>query len=615
MMKSLFTCFVGFLVVGQLHAQIQRVAPPFWWADMPDSSLTLMLYGPALGSYQVSLDQPISFEEQRPSNDNYLLLHLDLAQQPAQQFTIQLTHSDRPPLAYKYQLYAREKSLGQQGFDSADVVYLIMPDRFANGDASNDTTPLTREMANRQDKDGRHGGDLRGIINHLDYLQQLGVTTLWLTPVCTDDDEQVSYHTYAQSDLYQIDPRYGSLTDYKELSDTLHAKGMKLLMDYVTNHWATHHWMVVDPPEADIVHRFGAYTETNHRKEIYADPYSAATDRNTMESGWFVPSMADLNQTHPLLQRYLIQNALWWIEYAQLDGFRVDTYPYNDPSAMQTWVGAIQKAYPGFTIVGESWVEDPVDVAFWQKDSPVAQFTQHNTSLPVVMDFPLRNALLKGFQQENQTWQGGVDLLYRTIQKDYLYAQPNDLLVFLENHDTERLNQLFPKFEDYQRLLKVICTLRGIPQLYYGSEIGMQGEKSKGDGDIRRDFPGGWSSDVQNAFKATERTAQQRLYFDFTQKLLHWRQKHPAIHHGKTLHYVPNNDQYVYFRVLDTERIMVVVNNNTQPQKLDWHRYQEGTADRTKAVEALSKHEYIIQEPFWVPAKTTLIFELKNDDE
>ena len=610
-MKNIFFVLLNLLIVVGLQAQIERVEPPFWWADMPDSSLTLLLYGHDLGAYEVSLNSKIPFEVEKPSNGNYIFLNLDLTDQSPQEFVIELSHSNRPTLHHNYVLNRRETSRGQQGFDSSDIVYLIMPDRFANGDESNDSSPLTKEGVNRADKDGRHGGDLQGIYNQIDYLSELGVTTLWITPVCTDDDKKVSYHTYAQSDLYQIDPRYGTLADYRNLSDALHDKGMKLLMDYVTNHWATHHWMVVDPPEPGIIHRFPNYTETNHRKEIYADPYKSEIDEEQMEAGWFVPSMVDLDQAHPFIQQYLIQNALWWIEFAQLDGFRVDTYPYNDPIAMAAWVKAIQKTYPGFTIVGESWVEDPVDVAYWQKDSPVAKLTQHATPLPAVMDFPVRKALLQGFQQNSKYWYGGVDLLYRTLQKDFLYANPNDLFIFLENHDTERINQLFPEFEDYQRLMKVLCTLRGIPQLYYGSEIGMKGYKSVGDGDIRRDFPGGWPTDSQNAFLSDERTLLQKQYFDFTQQLLQWRKEQPAIHRGKTLHYTPQNDLYVYFRIKGNERIVVVVNNHSQAQVVDWSRYQQGLAKRQFAVEALTRKTHKLEKPLQIRAKTTMIFELK----
>ena len=592
-----------------LNAQIKRVEPPFWWANRAEPQLSLLLYGEQLGTYTPKLSTAIPFSIEVPSNTNYIFLHLDLKGIQPQQFTIQLTHPSRKTLTYDYTIHV-PPTHQPKGFDSSDVVYLIMPDRFANGNPENDAHPSMREKPNRKDQDGRHGGDLQGVMDHLDYLDSLGVTTLWLTPVCADDDPQVSYHTYAQSDLYQIDPRYGTNADYRQLADALHQRGMKLIKDYVTNHWAQHHWMVLDPPEPEIVHHFEKYTETNHRKEIYSDPYRADADLKQMESGWFVPSMVDLNQSHPLLQTYLIQNTLWWITYAGLDGLRVDTYPYNDPLAMQAWVNALRKQYPTLTIVGESWVDTPVDVAYWQANSPVAKIAQHQTSLPAVMDFPLKNALLTGFQQNNRTWHGGVDLLYRTLQKDFLYADPHLLLLFLENHDTERINALFPDIRDYKRLLKVLCTVRGIPQLYYGTEIGMQGDKSKGDGDIRRDFPGGWPQDSQNAFVASKQTATQKMYFDFTQQLLQWRKKQPAIHHGKTLHYVPKNDLYVYFRYNATQRIMVVVNNHKNPQTLEWSNFDQGVGNARHATEALTRKVHTTDSPLQIKGKTTLILEL-----
>jgi glycosidase len=593
-----------------IYGQIERIEPPFWWKGMENTQLQLMLYGQQIADYQVEIPALDSITIQKVENPNYLFIDLDLAKVKAGKLEIQLRKENKVQSKFEYEIKVREQRSDIESFNASDVIYLLMPDRFANGDLSNDAHPTVTEQPNRSHKDGRHGGDLQGIIDHLDYLEDLGVTALWSTPLCEDNDSKVSYHTYAQSDLYRIDPRFGTNQQYRDLADGLHNRGMKLIMDYVTNHWGVEHWMIKDLPESDWIHQFAEYTNTNHRKEIHSDPYAAGQDRKELKEGWFVPSMADLNQENPLLLTYLIQNALWWIEFAQIDGFRVDTYPYNDPEPMTVWVSAIREEYPHFNIVGEGWMHSTIHLSYWQEKSPIAALQGYDSKLPSVMDFTLNDALIKAFNEHNSFWEHGTTRLYKNMQNDFLYTNPHNVVIFAENHDTNRINDFYPRIENYKQLLSVLLTLRGIPQIYYGSEIGMTGKKELGDGDIRRDFPGGWPEDKQNAFLKRERTPRQTRYFEFTKKLLQWRKTNTAVHYGKTLHYIPQNDVYVYFRYTEQERVMVVVNNNTSPQNINLERFKEGIANYTKAIEVSSQNSYSLTSSLEIPAETVLILEL-----
>lgn len=608
-MKNLFCSFCVILSC-YATAQIERVEPPFWWEGMQEQTVQIMLYGENLAQYEIQISNLEKVEVHRVENPNYLFVNLDLTDQKATTLTINLTRYNRIHTSVNYEIKARESRPLLDSFNASDVIYLLMPDRFANGDPTNDSHPSVSEKSNRTDKDGRHGGDIKGIIDHLDYLEELGVSTLWSTPLCEDNDPKVSYHTYAQSDVYRIDPRFGTNQDYRRLADELHKRKMKLIMDYVTNHWGIQHWMIKDLPTQDWIHQFEKYTETNHRKEIHSDLYASAIDRKELVEGWFVSTMADLNQENPFLLKYLIQNAIWWIEYAQLDGLRVDTFPYNDPKPMITWLEAIRKEYPNFNVVGEGWMHNSIHLSYWQEKSPIAALVNFDSKLPSVMDFTLNDALVKAFNEKNSYWEHGTTRIYKNLQNDFLYPDINKVIIFAENHDTNRINDFYPDFKNYKQMLSVLMTLRGIPQIYYGSEIGMKGKKEQGDGDIRRDFPGGWKSDSQNAFTQNGRSPKQAQYFDFSKKIIQWRKTNTAVHFGKTLHYIPRNDVYVYFRFTDQERVMVVVNNNTKDQSLTLDHYSEGIAGRTQAYEVISDQNFTLSEVLEVPAETTLIMEL-----
>lgn len=499
----------------------------------------------------------------------------------------------------------------RKGFDNSDAIYLLMPDRFANGNPANDSHPEVTEKADRSSLNGRHGGDIQGIIDHLDYLQELGMTALWSTPLMEDNMEVTSYHTYAISDYYKIDPRYGTNADYKRLSAEAKKRGIKLIMDVVTNHCASAHWWMNDLPAADWVHQFDTFTRSNYRMGTIPDPYASEVDRELNSKGWFDTSMPDLNQRNPLLMDYLIQNAIWWIEFADLGGLRIDTYPYNHKETMVDFNLRILEEYPDFNIVGETWVHAPSEVAYWQKDALNAD--GFNSELPTGMDFPLLDALAV-FTKEKQGWDSGIMRPYSVFSQDYVYAYPYNLLIFADNHDTERIWEVLDgNVADFKLVFSILMTTRGIPQMYYGTEIMMRGEKRKGDGDIRRDFPGGWQGDGMNAFTAAGRTKEQNEVFDFVKKLLNWRKVNPVIHTGAMKHFIPENGVYVYFRYNEDKKVMVVLNNSDGESKtLDTKRFAEILGDCDAGVDVISGERFTgLRKSLTVPAKSALILELE----
>jgi len=598
-----------------IWAQITRVEPPFWWAGMQNEEVQIMFYGENMGLYDVSLANNIVISNVlKTENPNYLFVTVKTKNLDAQKLVF--TFKDKKKtFTHTYSLEERRKdSKIRKGFDASDVMYLLMPDRFANGNAANDGGDLTvLEKQNRALPGGRHGGDIAGIIKRLDYLQELGVTTIWSTPLCLDNAAEYSYHTYAQSDVYKIDPRYGTNEEYLQLSEEAKKKGIKLVMDYVTNHWGVEHWMFKDMPTYNWFHQFPGYGQTNYRMTTQFDPNKSAIDAKMCMDGWFVKSMPDLNQSNPMVNKYLIQNALWWIEYANLDGFRVDTYSYCDKTAIAEWTKAIMDEYPYFNIVGEVWMHDQAQMAYWQKDSKIGAIQNYNSYLPSVMDFTLHDAVGTVFN-ENETetaWDKGIIKVYENFTNDFLYPNTNNLLTFLENHDTQRFNHLYPDFKKYQIGLALIATVRGIPQIYYGSEIGMAGDKDKGDADIRQDFPGGWDGDANNAFTAEGRTAVQNKYFNFTKKLLNWRKTKSVIHHGKMTHYIPEKNVYTYFRYNDTESVMVIINNSNEAKTISTDRFKENLKKYTKGKEVISGRPYPLEAKLTIQPQSVLILELE----
>ncbi|MDP5000518.1 MAG: glycoside hydrolase family 13 protein [Flavobacterium sp.] len=594
-------------------AQIDKMEPPFWYEGMNKSEVQILFYGKNIAENTVSISNNVVITNvTKTENPNYIFVTIDTKNVSAQslKFTFK---KGKKSFTKDFEIKKRrENSANRKSFDASDVMYLLMPDRFANGNESNDSSPKLQEKANRSLPGGRHGGDVQGIIDHLDYIQELGATAIWSTPMCEDNDKGYSYHTYGQSDVYQIDARYGSNEDYKRLAAEMHKRDMKLIKDYVTNHWGAEHWMFKDMPTYDWFHQFPGYAQSNYRMTTQYDTNASKRDAKYCMDGWFVPSMPDLNQSNPLVLNYLIQNAIWWIEYADLDGYRVDTYSYNDKEGIAKWTKAITDEYPYFNIVGEVWMHDQAQISYWQKNSPIAKIQSYNSYLPSVMDFTMHDAFGNVFNEDNASWSDGMIKFYDNLANDFLYDNTNNLLIFLENHDTGRFNQIYKNdFKKYQLGMTLLATMRGIPQLYYGSEIGMAGDKGKGDADIRQDFPGGWKGDTNNAFSASGRTAEQAKYFDFSKKVLNWRKNKEVIHTGKLTHYIPENNVYVYFRHNDSETVMVIINNSKDNQKVNLSRFEENVKNFTSGKDILSNQNFDLKQELSIEGKTSLILELK----
>jgi len=606
--------FLFLLITSLSFAQVDRVEPPFWWSDMNLSDVQIMFYGKNIAENQISVSNGIVIKGiQKTENPNYVFVTIDTKNTTAQDLVFTFKNKNKS-FIQNYSLKSRrENSRNRKSFDSSDMIYLIMSDRFANGNPNNDSDKILTEKVNRANKDGRHGGDIEGIIKNLDYIKELGATAIWPTPLCEDNDERGSYHTYGQSDVYKIDARFGTNEDYLRLSSELHKRGMKNIMDYVTNHWGYKHWMMNDLPTYDWIHQFPGYAQTNYRMSTQFDTNASKKDFDLCMDGWFVKSMPDLNQSNPLVLNYLTQNAIWWIEYADLDGFRVDTYSYNDKTAIAKWTKSITDEYPNFNIVGEVWMYDQAQMAYWQKDSKIGAIQSYNSNLPSVMDFTLQDAIANGvFNEDKQEWRNGMVKVYENFNNDFLYPNINNLLVFFENHDTNRINEFYKNdFKKYQMAVSLIATVRGIPQVYYGSEIGMAGSKNVGDGDIRRDFPGGWNGDANNAFTKSGRTEEQQKFFDFTSKIFNWRKLKSVIHNGKTTHYVPENNVYVYFRYDEKETVMVVMNNTTEKQTIKTSRFQENIKNYKSGKDVLSEKSFDLKNDIELEGKSVLILELK----
>jgi neopullulanase len=598
-------------------SQIERVEPAFWWVGMKNPQLQLLIHGTDICNRQVIIKYPgvKILKTNRACSPNYLFVTLDIDSKITKsgKFRVLLKQPEKEDISFEYELKNRQfGSVEREGFNSSDVIYLLMPDRFANGDSLNDNVDSQPEKLNRSIDSGRHGGDIKGIENHLDYLKELGATAIWCTPVQENNYNKHTYHGYAMSDFSKIDPRFGSNNDYINFVEKSHKKGLKVIMDMVSNHCGIWTWWMSDLPFEDWIHQWKTFTRSSWKFKTIKDIHGTEVDKKLFTDGWFDTTMPDMNQQNSYFWTYYIQNSIWWIESANLDGIRMDTYPYNDRDAMAKWAKVITNEYPKFNIVGETWEFSTQDIAFWQKNSVNA--LNYNSQLPTVMDFILQNSLSKCFNEHGKSWEDvGMNRLYNTIADDYLYSNLNNLLIFAENHDTQRYNYtLNGDLAKYKMAMSFLMTTRGIPQIYYGSEIGMTGNKDKGDGDIRHDFPGGWASDSINAFSATGRSNIQNEYFNFTSKLFNWRKTKSVIHTGKLTHYVPLNDVYVYFRTNDKEKIMVIINNNETDQTIKTERYAECLTGMTQGKDVISEKNYELSTSIVVPKETALILELQT---
>lgn len=559
--------------------EIKKVAPSFWWAGMKNPELQILLYGEdlALSDVSVSGEGIYLKEAVRQDNPNYLLLYLDLSEAKAQTFQI-LLKNGKKKLQVPYELKSRmRRGEDVKGFTSEDVLYLIMPDRFANGNPENDVVGEMREKkVDRTDSFARHGGDIQGISNHLDYIADLGVTAIWLNPTQENDMESGSYHGYAITDYYQIDKRFGSNEDFCALVEKAHEKNLKVVMDMIFNHCGSENYLFRDKPSKDWFNYRSNYVQTSFKTASVMDIHASAYEKKIATDGWFTSVMPDFNQRNRHVARYLIQSSIWWIEYAGINGIRQDTHPYADFDFMSQWCKEVLNEYPYFNIVGETWLNSNVLVSYWQKDSKLA--APLNSNLPTVMDFPLQALMNQAFDEETGEWGGGLYKLYDYQTQDLVYADPMNLLTFLDNHDTSRFvqtDEMAKNLKRYKQAMVFLLTTRGIPQIYYGTEILMTGDKGKGDGDLRKDFPGGWQGDTRNCFVENGRTALENEAFEFTRQLLNWRKGNQVIGKGSLKHYSIQNGVYVYQREFNGKSVVVIMNGTDDSKELDLTPYLE----------------------------------------
>lgn len=610
--QAALTAFLILLSIYAFAQQPLRVEPPSWWAGMNDPSLQLLIHGKEIGNAEIKFNyQGISIVKvHRPENKNYIFvdLRLDKNVKPGK-FDLQLIEDGKKLYTYAYEIKQRRNgSASRQGFTPADVIYLLMPDRFANGDPRNDSHESMIEKADRNNPSGRHGGDITGIRQHLDYIKDLGMTAVWINPLLENNNQAYTYHGYAITDFYRVDPRYGTNSDYVQLVSEAHNKGLKVIMDMVFNHCGINHWFINDLPMADWIHKFPQFTKSNFRAESLTDPHASEFDRNRMVQGWFDQNMPDLDQRNPFLTNYLIQNSIWWIEYADLDGIRMDTQPYPYKEVMAEWAKRVFNEYPGFNIVGEAWLQKESMTASYQKNAHVAG--DYNSNIPSVTDFPMQGAITKAFT-ENEGWSEGLARLYYVLAQDFLYPDPYKNLIFADNHDLNRFFTTINKdVTAYKLAMAFLLTTRGIPMIYYGTEFLMEGEEHKGHGDIRRDFPGGWVSDTLNYFTADGRTELQNDAFNFMQTILKWRSNCDAVKSGTMKHYIPQDGVYVYFRQKDKQKVMVLLNNKSEPVAVDLTRFEEDLAGIYHGTNIISAKPFTFRKSILLEPRQPLIIDI-----
>lgn len=601
-----------------IHARppsIAHMEPPFWWTGMQHKGLQLMVHGERIADLEPGLAYPgvrIVSVTRVPSR-NYLFVDLEIgADARPGKFDIVFQGAGRQ-VRHAYQLLAREPGSAQRvGFSSRDAIYQVMPDRFANGTPANDSTKDTLEKANRSNGSGRHGGDIQGIIDRLDYIQGMGFTQLWPTPLVENDMPAYSYHGYAATDHYRIDPRYGSNEDFRRLSIEAKKRGIGLIQDVVLSHIGSSHWWMKDLPTPDWVNYGGKFVPTHHHRTAVQDPYASKEDADNFTRGWFGPGMPDLNQSNPLVANYLIQNNIWWIEYAGLAGLRIDTFGYSDGAFLSEYTGRLMAEYPKLNMVGEEWSKLPPVVARWQRGKD--NFDGYRASTPSLMDFPLAESMRTALADKRG---GNVFAnVYETLSLDYLYPDPGNLVLFEANHDLSRIwSEVGEDFDRYRMMMVFLMTMPRIPQLYTGDEILMTsatGERD--DASYRRDFPGGWAGDRVDAFTGKGLTTQQRAAQELVRKLANWRKGQPVIHNGKLMHFGPRDNTWVYFRYddeRDKKKVLVAFNNNPKEMVLDVQRFREMLSGVAGGVDVLSGKRFELDKELRLPAKASVILELE----
>lgn len=584
------------------------VEPPYWWTGMAQDTLQLMVRGTNVGLQNVSVSYPgvTVAETVKLKNPDYLLLYLVVGPE-AKPGTLDLRLGKKK---IPYQLKARDNRLKAQGFDASDVLYLIMPDRFATDGSKADRSKLKYPSPDdRTDPNARHGGNIGGMRRHLDYVDSLGVTAVWVNPVLVNDMPGGAYHGYATTDYYNIDPRLGDNGQWAEFVDDAHGRGLKVVMDMIFNHSGSNHPWALNPPDDDWINfQKEGYTQTNHKLMSLHDPYASDYDRRLATDGWFVESMPDLNQRNPHLMKYLIQNSIWWIEDSGIDGIRMDTYPYADADAMAEWIDAVEREYPDFDIVGECWYNNEGSESYWQRGSKV---NPKDPRLATVMDFVIAGKANKAFGEETGPWGGGLNDIYDHLTLDFLFTDPQRILTFLDNHDTDRFLLEEPQdLGKWKQALAFLLTSRGIPQIYYGTEVLMNGTKKRTDGDVRLDMPGGFPGDTQDWFKREGRSEKQNEAFDFLSSLLRFRKGNKAISEGTLRHFAPSNGMYVYERKApDGQRVVVMMNGTDQPVEVDMARYAEILPAGTVMTDVLSGEKLTVSPQITFPARALHILQ------
>ncbi|MDO9039602.1 MAG: glycoside hydrolase family 13 protein [Lutibacter sp.] len=620
-MKNLLFLILSILGSSLYAQKIDRIEPANWWAGMENNQLELLIYGKDIAQFTPSVDNKniqISAVK-KTGNNNYLFLNLDLSKAVSGKFNINFSKKGkRIDFSVPYELKERNQdSKLKEGFNSSDVIYLITPDRFANGDVANDLVKTMNEKTvDRKNDYGRHGGDIKGITNHLDYIDEMGFTAVWPTPVLTNNMKRASYHGYAMTDFYQVDPRFGTMNDYVDLAQQAKNRGIKLIMDQVANHIGLEHWWMKDLPAKDWVNYQDEFLKnnmvtTNHRRTTNQDAYASVKDKNLMSEGWFVDTMPDLNQRNPLLATYLIQNSIWWIETLDLGGIRQDTYPYPNKQFMSDWAGAIMNEYPNFSIVGEEWSVNPLLVGYWQQGAKTKD--GYVSNLSSTMDFPMQKAIVDALN-EAESWDNGFVKMYEGLANDFSYANPSNIMIFPDNHDMDRIfTQLKENVVNTKMALGYMLALPRISQLYYGTEILMQNSAKPGDhGLIRTDFPGGWIGDTSNAFTGENLTADQAEMQLFLKKLLNYRKNSEAIHSGKTIHFAPENGVYTLFRIKNDEIVTVILNKNDKPISLDLNRFEEVGLTGKQVKNIITDEAFMFENNLEIGSKGVLMFTTKK---
>jgi len=610
-----FIVLVNFICVNSF-AQINHVEPLNWFVGMKNPNLQLLINGNNIGETVPQINYPgVTIKKvSKADSKNYLFIDLLVAKTAKPGIMgIRFKKDGKELYTYPYELKIREQDAAQfKGFNSSDAIYLLVPDRFANGDSSNDVVAGMREsIIDRSFPGGRHGGDIRGIINNLDYIKDMGFTAIWPTPMLENDMPAYSYHGYSITDHYKVDPRYGTLEEYKELSFKAKQKGLKLIFDEVLNHTGSNYWWMNDLPFKNWLNFPDKYTQSNHRRTTNQDMYASQYDKDLFFKGWFDKTMPDMNGQNPFMANYLIQSTIWWIETLQLGGVRQDTYGYSDKTFLKDWSCAIMNEYPNFSLVGEEWSTNPLITSYWQRGKK--NHDGYAGCLNTVMDFPLQAALLQSLNgEEGESYNSAFTKLYEALANDFVYPNPSQIMLMGDNHD---MNRLFMQLKQDVALTKMalvyLSTIRGIPQIFYGTEVLMDNTPNhKNDGLIRSDFPGGWKGDKTNGFTGEGLSADQQSVQIYLKQLLNWRKKNPVISNGQTLHFAPFDGLYVYFRYNKEKTVMVVMNKNDKEVSVDTNRFVEILKGRTNALDVLSNKRVDIKSGISVNPKSATIFEI-----